>query len=407
MIMDLADLGNLIDHTSELLITDEKWTVLYRNHALDFTEEQWARWSMLYREETVEETGLSWEVADKAAGKYYNVRSFPDRSKGELRLIHHIYDVSDYALIFRELTAYSSEWKKLASCQDELIGNLSADPSRCLDVAIKYFSVPYAVLYLRVRGEVFRYVKTKGEAQIASEKTESTDVDFTASAGAVVELLDFPDRHHICCCSGKAAGAVDYAMFCHVPDEKEQRLHAMLYNEFKLYIENALLQEQIVYENEHDHMTGLYNKGKFLELKQTLFRTGSGIAVYNMDVNYLKRVNDTMGHEAGNALICKAGNSIKNISGERVFGFRVGGDEFLVVAVNVTEEEANEILSSWRKGLSKLNEDKETPECIIACGLSYQAAPYEFEKVMERADALMYEDKRRIKIARGDDPDQR
>jgi len=234
MYTDLTELGNLIDYTSEFLITDEKWTVLYRNHALDFTEEQWARWSMLYREETVEEMGLSWEVADKVAGKYYNVRSFPDRSKGELRLIHHIYDVSDYALIFRELTAYSSEWKKLASCQDELIGNLSADPSRCLDVAIKYFSVPYAVLYLRV-----------------------------------------------------------------------------------------------------------------------------------------------------------------------------GGDEFLVVAVNVTEEEANEILSSWRKGLSKLNEDEETPECIIACGLSYQAAPYEFEKVMERADALMYEDKRRIKIARGDDPDQR
>lgn len=37
----------------------------------------------------------------------------------------------------------------------------------------------------------------------------------------------------------------------------------------------------------------------------------------------------------------------------------------------------------------------------------YQEAPYEFAKVMEKADGMMYEDKRKIKIARGDDPDQR
>ena len=405
MITDLVEQGSLIDRTAELLITDENWKILYRNGVLDFSEEQWAKWSMLYQEDPVSETGLSWELADKSDGKYYNVRTFPDTSKGNLRLVHHVYDVSDYADIFRELTSYSSEWRKLAACQDELISNLSDDPCRCLNVAIKYFDVPYAVLYLEMGGDIYRFLQEKDETKVSVKKVRK--FDFVTEAGDTMDLPELPEVSHICCCSGHALGKVGYGMFFRIPDEKAKRLHTRLYNEFKLYIENALLQKQIVYENEHDHMTGLFNKGKFVGLKQTTFLTSESIAVFNLDVNYLKRVNDTLGHEAGNAMIQKAAMSIKAISDDRVFGFRVGGDEFLVVAVNVSEEETQEILRNWREKLAELNEDKETPECIVACGLCRAEAPYEFDKVMEKADGLMYEDKRKIKIARGDDPDKR
>ena len=405
MVTDLVGQDSLIDSTSELIITDTDWHILFRNSVLDFRDGQWDQWVQLYKEESVSEKGLSWEVADKTTGKYYNVHTFAAKTDGKTSLIHHVYDVSEYAGLVRDLSSYSSEWRILASCQDELIQNLSDDPCNSLFVAVKYFDVSHAVLFLDVGGELWRYVLEK-EGDTPSF-AEVKDVEYSFAPGEQVTLPDLPEKTYMCCCSGRAVSIVGYAMFVPIPDEKEKRLHSMLFNEFKLYIEHALLQKQIIYENEHDHATGLYNKGKLNELVSSSFRNAESIAVFNMDVNYLKRVNDTIGHEAGNSLIRKAAESIKAISNDRVFGFRVGGDEFLVVAMNVTDQDTEELLRVWRRKLTELNEDKETPECIIACGLCRQYAPYDLEKIMEEADKRMYQDKRRIKIARGEDPDQR
>ncbi len=53
------------------------------------------------------------------------------------------------------------------------------------------------------------------------------------------------------------------------------------------------------HEKEHDRLTGLFNKGKFMALKESLFRKQETLAVFNLDVNDLKYVNDNFGHEAG------------------------------------------------------------------------------------------------------------
>ena len=89
-------------------------------------------------------------------------------------------------------------------------------------------------------------------------------------------------------------------------------------------------------EKEHDALTGLYNKGKFLAMKKSLFRNQKTIAVFNMDVNNLKHMNDEHGHEAGDRLIIKAAESLKKIEARNIIPFRVGGDEFVVVAIHVS-----------------------------------------------------------------------
>ena len=70
-------------------------------------------------------------------------------------------------------------------------------------------------------------------------------------------------------------------------------------------------------EKELDGLTGLYNKGKFLSLKQSLFRKQKSLAVFNMDVNNLKYVNDNFGHEAGDADPQGGGQYSANRSTER------------------------------------------------------------------------------------------
>ena len=89
------------------------------------------------------------------------------------------------------------------------------------------------------------------------------------------------------------------------------------------------------HEKEHDDLTGLYNKRKFLAMKQSLFRRQKAIAVFNLDVNNLKYMNDHFGHEAGDKLIRKAAESMKRIEARNVMPFRVGGDEFMIVALHV------------------------------------------------------------------------
>ena len=118
-------------------------------------------------------------------------------------------------------------------------------------------------------------------------------------------------------------------------------------------------------EKEHDHLTGLYNKGKFIECKRSLFRKQDSIAVFNMDVNNLKQINDTYGHEAGDRLIQKAANSIHKVSARNVLGFRVGGDEFIVVGIHLTREKADLLFETWEEGLAEL-------VCFfeLACALS-------------------------------------
>lgn len=160
-------------------------------------------------------------------------------------------------------------------------------------------------------------------------------------------------------------------------------------------------------EKERDELTGLYNKGKLMELKRGLFSRQEVIAVYNMDLNYLKRTNDTLGHEAGDQLLRKAAESLRNIEARNVMAFRVGGDEFVVVALHLSRQEAEALKQTWEDGLAQLNQRDDGVTCVVACGMAYGEKGYDLEAVMAEADARMYEDKRAKKLAAGDPLDER
>lgn len=156
-------------------------------------------------------------------------------------------------------------------------------------------------------------------------------------------------------------------------------------------------RNEIKYRSEHDQLTGLYNKGKYLELLKTTFNNLDSIGIFNMDVNNLKKINDSMGHEYGDKLIIKAADSIRAVTNSKILGFRMGGDEYVIVACNVTEKEVYNIKDNWEAELKRLNEIEDGIECVIAVGIVYANAPYDYAKLYQQADNLMYEDKRQKK----------
>lgn len=168
-----------------------------------------------------------------------------------------------------------------------------------------------------------------------------------------------------------------------------------------LYRDMSSYSKSLRTERDQDRLTGLYNKGKFMELKRSLFRVQETIAVFNMDVNNLKQMNDNFGHEAGDRLIRKAADSLKKIENRNVMAFRTGGDEFVVVALHVSFKEAEKIRTEWERGLEELNREDDGIQCIIACGFAYGEPGYNLENVFTLADERMYEDKKAKKMKSG------
>ena len=161
-----------------------------------------------------------------------------------------------------------------------------------------------------------------------------------------------------------------------------------------LYHDITDYTQKLQKEKDRDGLTGLYNKGKFMVLKQSLFKGKDAVAVFNMDVNNLKTMNDRYGHEAGDKLLIKAAESMRRIEARNVIPFRVGGDEFIVVALHLSEGEAEDLRRRWEAELEALNRNGDGILCVVACGMACGERGYDFDELLALADQRMYADKR-------------
>ncbi len=88
----------------------------------------------------------------------------------------------------------------------------------------------------------------------------------------------------------------------------------------------------------HDRFTGLPNRSSFDSyLVTTLAQkagTGARIDLMLLDLDRFKQVNDTLGHQAGDELICRVSDRIREVVGRSVFVARIGGDEFALVSTD-------------------------------------------------------------------------
>lgn len=159
-----------------------------------------------------------------------------------------------------------------------------------------------------------------------------------------------------------------------------------------------------------DTLTGLLNRTAYYEYSQQLDRQiAEGTADFSLlmvDVNYLKRINDTYDHDRGNEYLKGAAALITSSFGGDLL-YRMGGDEFVAVLEGeaqdsagrmikwfkdaITVLQANDNLQPWQKvsaavGMAKFDPDRDATA----------------ESLLKRADAAMYEDKLAMKAERRD-----
>ena len=150
---------------------------------------------------------------------------------------------------------------------------------------------------------------------------------------------------------------------------------------------------------EIDSLTGIKNKNAYKvresimnqriqEQRQTEF------AIVVLDVNDLKKINDTEGHEAGDKYICDACDIICNIF-KRSPVYRIGGDEFVVISQDEDYARSEELVDV----IARHNKDALiNGGVVVACGMAKYDQQDCVVAVFEIADKRMYENKKSLKM---------
>lgn len=158
----------------------------------------------------------------------------------------------------------------------------------------------------------------------------------------------------------------------------------------------------------HDALTGAGNKAAYentiKRMDWDILAGKAKFAIVMMDLNYLKKVNDTFGHECGNLYIINMYKLLKEFF-EAKYIFRVGGDEFALILQNKDYDDAMPKLNAFKKKISELmnNSDLEPWERIsVASGIAFYNSHNHEEAldVFKEADKIMYEEKKRMKACR-------
>lgn len=136
-----------------------------------------------------------------------------------------------------------------------------------------------------------------------------------------------------------------------------------------------------------DMLTGLYNRNRYIERLEAYKQVqDQQIGAIYIDLNGLKKVNDEQGHRAGDELIVRAAGTIAGIFAEDAY--RVGGDEFVVILLDVSREDFARKTEQLRRQMQENGVD-------ASIGGVWQASTENLENLLRLADENMYREKKR------------
>ena len=169
-------------------------------------------------------------------------------------------------------------------------------------------------------------------------------------------------------------------------DRQERELNAL----------NARLRqlaEQLDYKARHDSLTGELNRAAVIELvTQHLQRMSTSLIV--LDIDHFKRINDTFGHPAGDAVIVELIKRLRSALPTTGELGRVGGEEFTVVLPGVDLEAAMRVAEAMRHAIGGETFGAVGREVTASFGVSWNASGTSFDHAYARADEALYEAKR-------------
>lgn len=170
--------------------------------------------------------------------------------------------------------------------------------------------------------------------------------------------------------------------------------------ETKPILESKLLMDALRQKNLTDSLTGLYNRkylDEIVEKKLALdIKNGTIYSIMFLDIDYFKMVNDTYGHDIGDDILRKLAITMKKSIGPNETLIRYGGEEFLILKKDATEDNTKELAEKINSEFSKIvfNYGGDSFTKTVSIGYSfYPTDTDQFWKCIKYADISLYEAK--------------
>lgn len=160
------------------------------------------------------------------------------------------------------------------------------------------------------------------------------------------------------------------------------------------------VMEKLAY---NDGLTGLLNRLAFTQEENRIREKGVGkYVLVQLDINFLKQVNDNYGHAEGDRFIIAAAEIINDTFGRYGKCYRIGGDEFFAILDGKhSEEDYDKATELFEEKIKEVNDRNEfhIPLCIAYGKAVYVPGTSDFDETEKEADKLMYENKKILKAA--------
>jgi len=200
----------------------------------------------------------------------------------------------------------------------------------------------------------------------------------------------------------------------HLPGGQERWLswtHRAIFNEHGVLLDYQSVgrdvtarkqaEERLRYLSIHDALTGLYNRLYFQEKMKVMDSAEyTGVGLIMADVDGLKIVNDTLGHDRGDKLLRGAASLLVDCFRKGDIVARVGGDEFAILIPFTSKQEMDQAIERIRNKIKAYNETYPEMHLSISLGYAIKENPASnISSIFEEADNNMYHDKLRSKLS--------
>jgi diguanylate cyclase (GGDEF)-like protein len=152
-----------------------------------------------------------------------------------------------------------------------------------------------------------------------------------------------------------------------------------------------------------DDLTCLYNRRAFLALAtqqvRVMRRKGQGLLLFFADVDNLKEINDSFGHQEGDFALVRTANALEQTFRDSDILARLGGDEFAILALEASSESQEVILRRLDENIQESNREEPRYRLSLSVGAA-RLDPKRFTSLgdlMDQADLAMYQEKRKKK----------
>lgn len=167
--------------------------------------------------------------------------------------------------------------------------------------------------------------------------------------------------------------------------------------------ERKKAQSSLLHKATHDSLTGLVNRALFYEQLNLVIeqarRRNMKVALFFMDLDGFKQVNDTMGHDTGDQLLVEVSQRIKTVVRAEDIVARLGGDEFAIIFGHIEDEKHIEsIAEKIIKSISAPFKQRDGSLTITTVGVSIGISIFPFDSdnsdaLVKCADMAMYQAK--------------